>query len=93
MVDHCILTKYSLDTRLFKASSNVKTKPTSSGSQMALTWKPKRCLRPIRSKPHVRREGLLKEELVSYVCFLSRSHQAGIQRAHLPAERIQLQSD
>lgn len=49
---------------------------------MASAWKPKRCLRLIRSKPHVRREGLLKEELVSYVGFLSRSHQTGIQRAH-----------
>lgn len=53
---------------------------------MASVWKPKRCLRPIRSKPLVRREVLLKEELVSYVCFLSRSHQTGIQGAHAPGK-------
>lgn len=35
---------------------------------MASAWKPKRCLRPIRSKPHVRREGLLKRG----TCFICR---------------------
>lgn len=84
-----IVIVFSWYKTFFEASCvSVKTEPTSSGSQMASVLKPKCCLRPIRSKPLVKCEVLLKEELVSYVYFLSRSHQTGIQGAHAHGKKF-----